>query len=163
MADLNGMQILPTKGLSTVGNPGLGLYSLIADSENSNQLTLIIGGALSFTAVVIGSLGAAELVITPAVLAANADDYSPTDWSAANRALLAASVPVSITGFDAVAAVVAKDVVNSAAFVITLKHEDAASLAANRIHIPGGLDLPLNQDDNVSLWYDISISRWRLV
>jgi hypothetical protein len=70
---------------------------------------------------------------------------------------------VSITGFDAVATVVAKDVVNSAAFVITLKHEDAASLAANRIHIPGGLDLPLNQDDNVSLWYDISISRWRLV
>lgn len=163
MADLNGMQVLPKKGLSTVANPGNGLWSIIIDTENADAPTLILGGPVSFTTVVLGPSGGAELVITPTTLAANADDYSPTSWSAANRVRLSASAPVNITGFDATATVGAKSILNTAADVITLKHEDAASSAVNRIHIPGGVDLPLAQDDSVSLWYDAILTRWRLV
>jgi hypothetical protein len=164
MADLNGMQIFPTKGLSTVANPGVGNWSLISDSENGGALTKITGGALSFTATVIGSAGAAETIITPAPLAVNTNDYSPTGWSTANRAIIAASPgPVDLTGLDAVATVVNKNVLNGGTQIITLKHESASSVAANRLHIPGGLDVPMNPDDNYTFWYDASISRWRIV
>jgi hypothetical protein len=160
MADLNGMWNLPKKGLSTVANPGNGQWSMIIDTENADAVTVILGGAVSYTTVVLSAPG--EVLITPPVLGADQISYSPTGWDGANRARLAASLAVAIRGFAA--STTPKDVFNSAAFVITLKHEDPLETTpANRIHIPGGVDLPLNQDDSVSLWYDAVLTRWRLV
>jgi len=76
---------------------------------------------------------------------------------------LSATLPVNITGFDATAIVGRKDVFNSDTFPITLKHQDAGSIATNRIQVPGGVDLTLYQDDNVSMWYDIVLGAWRLI
>ena len=165
MADLNGMWNLPKKGLSTVANPGANQWSMIIDTENLDAVTVILGSAGPFTTIILGPPGV-ESVFVPAPIVVNQADYNGGDtvsWTAANRVLLSATVPVDISGF--VATPLKKDVLNTALSVITLKHEDVAGevTAANRIHIPGGVDLPLNQDDNVSLWYDSLISRWRLV
>ena len=52
---------------------------------------------------------------------------------------------------------------NVGAQVITLTHEDAASAAANQIHLQGGSPFPLAADGWAWMLYDFSSSSWRVL
>lgn len=100
--------------------------------------------------------------ITPATLAANANNYSPTGHATATYVRISASTTVSITGFlasDFAYPFWEKTYRNIGASQITLTNEDAASDAANRVSTQGGLSLVLLQNDVATLRYDFDSDR----
>lgn len=103
-------------------------------------------------------------VITPTTLAADQNDYNPPGRATATVMRLSASVPVAITGFAAPN----MDgrllfVHNLSTNAITLKHESALSLAANRFNFVTGADVVLQQYAVAILKYDITTQRWNAV
>lgn len=78
--------------------------------------------------------------------------------------------PGNVTGivpYDGVSEFSATDkfvlIKNSSNSNITFKHQDGASLAANRIITPGGVDYILPSTNMVMLFYDAIDYRWRIV
>lgn len=104
------------------------------------------------------------VVITPATITANQNDYTPTSWTIANMGRLSSDAPWDITGFAAISSgVTRKLLVNVGANSIVLKNENVGSVAANRIHVPGGGDVTLAADETADIWYDVVTTRWRVV
>jgi len=104
------------------------------------------------------------IVITPATITADQNDYTPTQWGIANIARLSSDALRNITGFAAVSpGVTRKLLVNAGANPIVLKNEDLGSSIANRIHVPGGVDVTLAADETANIWYDVVTTRWRVV
>lgn len=98
-------------------------------------------------------------VVSPAALGASQNDWAPGNGDVVRTD---ASVNVDITGLAGGAAGYHRRIVNiSAANTITLKHEDAGSSAANRFIGTGGADLVLFPNDQATVWYDSTTSRWR--
>lgn len=97
--------------------------------------------------------------ITPAALAADANDYNPAGLSAASRVRLSSSAAVAITGLaggtDGRVVVLS----NVGANTITLKSANAGSTAANRFQFTA--DVALAADAAIMLVYDATASRWR--
>lgn len=112
------------------------------------QVGAVLSGAVRITGV-----------LTPSTLAADQDDYAPTDIATASTLRLAASSAVSITGIAGGEAGRALYLFNIGSYAITLTDEDASSTAANRFTLPG--DLVLQPGDSSSIIYDAVSSRWR--
>lgn len=51
---------------------------------------------------------------------------------------------------------------NAGSGTLTLSHENAGSLTANRFTLPGNTSYSIGPNDSVTLWYDPSSSRWRV-
>lgn len=109
---------------------------------------------------------------TPAQLTANVDDYAPVDatdafltFARTHLIRLDSDAARSISGFDvALAGVRRKTLVNVGSFPVDLLHDDAGSVAENRILIPGGATLSLAAtNDIVQVVYDEVSERWRAV
>lgn len=109
-------------------------------------------------------------IVTPTSLAANANDYEPTNaeaWKYGQIFRQASSANVRVTGF--VVPTVPRGIrhfanVNAAGgSTITLGHEDVASAAGNRIFIAGAADLVLPPGGVATLWPDPTTSRWRVM
>jgi hypothetical protein len=94
-------------------------------------------------------------------LVAPVDDYSPAGWSTAAVVRVEQAAAYTITGFDAVAAVTQKTLINASGALLTLAHESLSSLAPNRI-ITNGSDLVLGPNDIVRLVRDTVTDRWRV-
>lgn len=47
--------------------------------------------------------------------------------------------------------------------LLTLTHEDTASSAANRFILPGGASISVSLHGSISLWYDGTSNRWRVM
>lgn len=111
-------------------------------------------------------LGGAPNRLTPAQITADQNDYAPTGWgdtvTAASFDLDAAR---AITGFVATGITDGREItlVNKSAFNLTLKHQNAGSTAANRIHVPGLIDLVLAPNDSARIMYDADLVAWRIV
>jgi len=106
--------------------------------------------------------------ISPAALAGNVNDYNPTSLSVASviRQATGGGVNRNITGLAGGAdgrVVVLMNLSDVAAETITLTHEDAASAAANRFHLPDLANRVIARSSSVTLWYDSTISRWRVM
>ena len=99
--------------------------------------------------------------ITPATLAANADDYAPLHWQVSGIVFLSASAPVAITGFDAVQLPQVRRLWNEGSSTITLKNGSAGSVAANRLRLSG--DFELGANEGCTIYYSVVLSRWVLV
>jgi hypothetical protein len=111
-------------------------------------------------------------VITPTALAANQNDYAPTDWNTA------ALVRVSTNGADrTITGLLAvtpqdynpktgfklhyKDIINvDSTYSITLSHSSSSSAAANRIVNPAGSDIVLGPYASARLYYDVTLAKW---
>lgn len=103
----------------------------------------------------------APIVISPAELTANTDNYNPTGFSTAHTVRLDTSAAWNLTGLDASAVVKRKLLINiDTAFAITLKN-DVTSTAANRFL--SSADLILLANNAVFVEYDSASSRWRIV
>jgi len=51
---------------------------------------------------------------------------------------------------------------SASALTLTLKHENAGSVAENRMLLPSAADYPIPQFAAACLWYDLDASRWRI-
>lgn len=71
---------------------------------------------------------------------------------------------VTFTGFasDALDEVI-KRIVNAGPNDITVNHDNAGSIASNRVLLPGAIDFIVPQYAAVSFWKDPTIDRWRIV
>ena len=102
--------------------------------------------------------------LSPASVGVNQDNFTGgTSTSDHTLVRLTVSAPVDFTGFAGGVVGRKMTLVNLSASVITLKHQDGGSLAANRIIVTGAADLALSQNESATLEYDNTISRWRVI
>lgn len=87
--------------------------------------------------------------------------------NAATSKLFTASAAWNLTGIDPGVTISGYAnmawLTNTSAYTITLKHEDAASVAANRFKFSTGADIALLADQTLGVIYDYTASRWRNV
>lgn len=102
--------------------------------------------------------------LSPTALAANTNDYAPTNIATATGLRLDASAPVNLTGLTSGTSGRVLALLNvSAANAITLTHEDAGSTAANRFTLPSGASLAIPPGGAALLMYDATSARWRVL
>ena len=105
--------------------------------------------------------GVALTASTPTQLSADQNDWA---LSASNsNFLISASTAVNVTGIAGGVSGRVIVLVNSGSGVITLKNENTGSTAANRIHLAGASDVLIAGDGTVTLLYDGTASRWRMI
>lgn len=99
--------------------------------------------------------------ISPAQITADQNDYTPTGLADAVVLRLTSDASRTITGLGGGADGRVLMLANVGAQTITLADESASSLAANRFALAA--NLTLGADTAVTLLYDSTSSRWRLV
>lgn len=104
--------------------------------------------------------------ITPTALAANTNDYAPTNAGIASRWRLSSSVDTLATSWDLTGIAagadgrrITLDNINSNSRLV-LKTQSGSSSAVNRFAFP--FDIVLRPNESVALIYDGTSSRWRL-
>jgi hypothetical protein len=101
--------------------------------------------------------------LTPAAIAANQNDYSPSGLANAAVLIVSATAPFNITGLATPTTGRRLTVYNNSANAITLTHQDALSTAANRFIGRGGANTVLTANTGVNLYYSQSLTRWLIV
>lgn len=101
--------------------------------------------------------------VSPAVIAANQNNYAPPGMPSVNRIRLQASTNVDITGLDSTGSenggiIVIVNV--GSANDITLKSESSGSLAANRFNLLGGFDVVIAANECCTVMRDTGLQRW---
>lgn len=109
------------------------------------------------------TLAELEVVISPASLATNQNDYSPTDWATATHVRLTSSADVTITGVSSVSALSSRYLINVGSNNITLAHNSTSSAVGNRFLLQGSVDLTMVPNDVVTLWKDPTSNAWRVM
>ncbi len=97
---------------------------------------------------------------SPAQITSNRNNY---DAGPIDSARLQTDAARNITGFSGGRGGRYLLVINIEAFNIVLKHQDAASDAANRMIGIGAADVTLTPNEAAQLWYDATDSRWRII
>lgn len=126
----------------------------------------LTGASCAVTAALSGAdLTASETValsgiITPTALAANTDNWNPTDLANATIIRVSASSTYNLTGIVAPATNRVLVLVNVGANTITLINNNT-STAANRFQFGTAGNISLAAEDSVILWYDLASARWR--
>ena len=111
-----------------------------------------------------GGGGGAPVVIRPATLSGNQNDYAPTDWETATHALLTADATIrTITGLSSTGVDdgEAKVIVNSGTTPLVLVPEHPDSTAANRL--TGSRFFVIAPKKAVTVVYDATLARWHCV
>lgn len=101
-------------------------------------------------------------IITPTTLAANTDNWAPTDLATSSVVRVSASAAYNLTGIAGGTSGRTIFLENVGSFPITLIN-DATSTAANRFYCPGSLSFVLNPNASTILQYDDTSSRWRVI
>ncbi len=109
-----------------------------------------------------GADAVANVVVSPAEITADQDNYSP---GTGDIFRLTANAARNITGIVAGSSGQAILLINvDTTDAITLKHENASSTAANRLAVPWEGDYVLSAKGGAALLlYDATASRWRVV
>ena len=102
------------------------------------------------------------IVISPAQLVANTDNWSPTGLSTADVIRVSTDASRNLTGIVAPASAWAIVLENVGSFDLVLKH-NVTSTAANRFFCPNDSDVTLQKDSTVLLVYDLTSLRWRVI
>lgn len=101
--------------------------------------------------------------ITASVLGGDVNDYSPTGHATASvERWSSGATPRTVTGLSSTGQA-RPMVINYGQSAITLSHESASSLAANRFRCPGQADYVLEAQSAVELIRDSVDGRWRVV
>jgi len=105
-------------------------------------------------------------IITPATLVATANDYNPAGFATAS--MLRQDVDADkreITGFEAppigVNRIFGVSNINTSGFDIKYKHNNAGSVAGNRILLRDDADKDSKPNETALFWYDHTSLRWR--
>ena len=137
----------------------------IGDPANPDSDTINVNSDLLMKGQAIRNQDYTE--VSPAALAAQANDYDPTNFGTADILRQDLTGSQTITGFAAPGAGDNERVVvvniDGAVDVLTLSDENVASAAANRILGPNGNDVALNPGECAMLTYDATSTRWRVI
>lgn len=123
-----------------------------------NEFGLITGNTNAMYAIPKALALTGELVAPQ--ITANQDNYAPSGLGIASYLLVNSSGAFNITGIGSTQPGRELRVYNTGASNITLKNQDAASTATNRILGTAGADVVLTPNRGVLLWYSPSITRW---
>lgn len=101
-----------------------------------------------------------SVTATPATISANTNDYALAIGSA-DIFRISSSAAINITGITA-GLIDGHSILlrNVGGLTITLKHQDAGSVAANRIIVPWSGDAVLSANGSILLLYDSTLARW---
>jgi hypothetical protein len=99
--------------------------------------------------------------ITPALIAADQNDYNPTGLAGASVLRLASDAGYNLTGLAGGGDGRVVVLINVGANNLVLKDASTASSAGNRFSF--GADITLAPKHSAALWYDATDSRWKLV
>lgn len=122
-----------------------------------------VGGTLGVTgATTFASSCYYTSVITPAAITSNQNNYNPTGMDTAHTVRLSSDAARTITGINAGTSGRKIVLQNVGSFTISLSVESASSTAANRI-LGFGTSVDIPSNTSLSLDYDATSSRWRLV
>jgi hypothetical protein len=116
----------------------------------------------SFGALRLGTGFELANPISPTQLAANTDNYSPTNYGISTVWRLSTDASRNLTGIAAPSGNAPKVLVicNVGAQNLVLKH-DVTSTNANRFLLPNSVDLTLLPNMSTIIWYDATSARWR--
>jgi hypothetical protein len=140
----------------------------IAYTVSGSQITFAVAPASADTFFGVhltggGGGGGAVVAVdavtaTPAQITSNQNNYALPSNTDIVR--LSSDATRTITGIAADSGAVVT-LYNVGAFDIRIDHEDTASTAANRVTSATGADIVLAPNDNITLVYDSTSSRWR--
>ena len=119
--------------------------------DNLNTGNLSASGALTISGI-----------ISPAQLTADTHDWNPTGLASASAIRVSTDAARTITGIAGGSAGRVLVLDNIGASDITLKHQ-ITSVTANRFICPGNSDFTLRVSTSVTLRYDGTSSRWRIM
>ena len=120
-------------------------------------------GTSAFTAATAGTdyLVFSEITDTPST---NQNNYAPTGIASATSIMLNIGASIEITGISAGSSGQTITLTNSSTdYLLWLEHQSASSTAANRFILPKGFPAFLMPGDTITLRYDTTASRWRVV
>lgn len=136
-----------------------GWYCTTAGTPGTwNEFGLITGNTNAMYAIPKAFALTGELVAPQ--ITGNVNDYAPSGLGIAAIMLVNSSAAFNITGIGSTQNGRELRVYNTGAFNITLKNQDAASTAGNRIIGRGAADTVLTPNTGALLWYSPSIGRW---
>lgn len=101
-----------------------------------------------------------NVISSPSQITGNQNDYSLTG---ADIYRLSSDAARTITGISLASSGTIILLVNVGSFAITLSHQSASSTAANRIIVPWSGDCVIAAGASVTLVYDSTTSRWRVL
>jgi hypothetical protein len=98
---------------------------------------------------------------TPGTLAGTENDWNPTDWKNASvwRVTPSATTMTGMTALENGAIRVLTAYANG----LTIAHQNAGSVAANRFWCPGSTNFTLNTGDSATFRYDGSLGAWFVI
>ncbi len=152
----------------TIAVPGPILLSVDTNLYRSAADTLKTDDALHVVGLLkaMGSLSADQQVLVTSSITSTAvgvqNDWTPTGLSTTAVVRWTGASALTLTGISGGAAgrvLVLRN--NTASNAITLKHEDAGSLAANRFNLPGALQMDVFSEQQVILMHDGS--KWTVL
>ena len=137
-----------------------GSQGVTGDLEITGELD--VGSVVTTGEVSVGNLLQSGLLQfkanSPAQITANQNNYVPPQAAALR---MSSDASRDITGFDDGVDGRILIIFNVGAQNIVLKHQDANSLAVNRILANTGADITLGAEEIGFLWYDSTTARWR--
>lgn len=143
-------------------------FSSVLRSSNANAAEnfLLNGAAGEGTSLRVG-IAAWFGQVQAEALAANQNNWAPTDLYLAARIDITPTVAVLITGlaatFDGHRITLANTSARQAGFCMALVPESASSTAANRFAMPAGAPMWLLPGDSCVLQYCAALARWTLI
>lgn len=96
---------------------------------------------------------------TPATLKASQNDYAIGNYDVLR---ISSSLAVSITGFAGGVKGRYLRLFNVGSYAITLSYNSGSSVSANRIYTSTGSSVSIGANGWATLYYDSTISKWRL-
>jgi len=123
------------------------------------NLASVIAGHAS-THATGGADTIANVLSTPTQISANQNDYALTG---ADIYRISSDAARTITGITAATSGTIILLVNVGSYAITLSHQSASSTAANRINTPWAGDCVVAASASVTLVYDNTTARWRVL
>lgn len=132
----------------------------LPDASGTIALTTTAPAAHASSHQTGGSDAIANVVVSPAQITGNQNDYSP---GTGDIVRLSSDAARDITGIVAGSNGQTRLLRNVGSFAITLKNESASSTAANRFTVPWASDCVISAGYAVMISYDTTTSRWRIV
>lgn len=134
-------------------------FAYPGDVTNTSGLKSPAAKVITITDGSTGGGTLASVPLTPSQITGNQNDYTP---GYARYYRLSSDASRNITGFAAGQSGQECVFINVGSFDIVIKHQDAASTAANRFLNKSGADYTLPPDGMVGMMYDATTARWRV-